>query len=50
MMKSMAAFWRLAVADNKFWGGKPIELLIHSSYGGGADVTLQMMLFRMRRV
>ena len=65
MVKSMAAFQHLAVADvasigfcsgsgvsnvdNEFRGDKPIELLIHSSYGGGADVTMLMMLFRTRR-
>ena len=64
-MKPMAAFQHLAVtdvasidfcsgssvanADNKFRGDKPIELMIHSSYGGGADVTMQMTLFRTRR-
>jgi hypothetical protein len=71
MMKSMAAFKHLAVADvasigfcsrngngigsaiatadNQFRGDKPIELVSHSSYGDGADVTMQMMLFRTRR-
>lgn len=29
---------------------KPIELVIHSSYGGGTDVTARMMLLRTRRV
>lgn len=62
-MKPMAAFTRSAVAnfasidfchgvanaDNQFRGDKPIELMIHSSYGVGADVTMQMMLFRTRR-
>ena len=64
-MKSMAAFEHLAVAnvasidfcsgsgvanaDNQFRGDKPIELVIHSSYCGGADVTMLMMLFRTRR-
>ncbi len=63
-MKPMAAFTHLAVAnvasidfssgsgvtnaDNQFRGDKPIELVIHSSYGFGADVTMQMMLFRTR--
>ena len=35
-------------ADNEFWGDKPIELMIHSSYGDSANVTTQMMLFRTR--
>ena len=64
-MKSMAAFEHLAVAnvtsidfcsgsgvanaDNQIRGDKPIELMIHSSYGVGADVTMQMTLFRTRR-
>ena len=62
-MKPMAAFTDLAVAnvastdfcsgganaDNQFRGDKPIELMIHSSYGVSADVTTQMMLFRTRR-
>ena len=63
-MKSMAAFTRSAVAnvasidfcsgsgvanaDNQIRGDKPIELMIHSSYGDSADVTTQMMLFRTR--
>ena len=63
-MKSTAAFTRPAVADvtsrrlcngngvvdadNEFRGDKPIELMIHSSYGDSADVTTQMMLFRTR--
>lgn len=64
-MKSMAAFEHLAVAnvasidfcsgsgvanaDNQFRGDKPIELMIHSSYGVGAHVTMQMTLIRTRR-
>ena len=58
----MAAFTHLAVAnvasidfcsgvvdaDNQFRGDKPIELMIHSSYGDSTDVTMQMMLFRTR--
>ena len=58
----MAAFTHLAVAnvasidfcsgvanaDNQFRGDKPIELMMHSSYGDSADVTTQMMLFRTR--
>ena len=53
-MKPMAAFTDLAVAnvaptdfcsgganaDNQFRGDKPIELVIHSSYDGCADVTM----------
>ena len=61
-MKPMDAFARPAVADvtsrrlcngvvdadNEFWGDKPIELMVHSSYGDSANVTTQMMLFRTR--
>ena len=63
-MKSMAAFTRSAVAnvasidfcsgtsvanaDNQIRGDKPIELMIHSSYGVGADVTMKMTLIRTR--
>ena len=63
-MKPMDAFARPAVpdvtsrrlcsgncvvdADNEFWGDKPIELMIHSSYRDSANVTTQMMLFRTR--
>ena len=39
----------VANADNQFRGDKPIELVIHSSYGVGADVTMQMTLIRTRR-
>ena len=28
---------------------KPIEVVIHSSYGGGTDVTARMMMIRSRR-
>ena len=64
-MKSMAAFEHLAVAnvasidfcsgrgvanaDNQIRGDKPIGLMIHSSYGVGADVAMQMTLIRTRR-
>ena len=62
-MKPMAAFTRSAVAnfasidfcsgvanaDNQFRDDKPIELMTHSSYGVGADVTMQMTLIRTRR-
>ena len=34
----------VANADNQIRGDKPIELMIHSSYGVGADVTMQMPL------
>jgi hypothetical protein len=39
----------VANADNQIRGDKPIELMIHSSYGVGADVTMQMTLIRTRR-
>ena len=64
-MKSITAFKHLAAAgvaslmlctgigvanaDTEFPGDKPIELVIHSSYGGGTDVTARMMLIRTRR-
>ena len=64
MMKPMAAFQHLAVAnvtsidfcsgssvanaDNEFWSDRPIELMIHPSYGDSGDVTTQMILFRTR--
>jgi putative tricarboxylic transport membrane protein len=35
-------------ADDKF-PSKPIQVIIHSSYGGGTDVTARMMMIRSRR-
>jgi putative tricarboxylic transport membrane protein len=37
-----------ASAQEKF-PDKPIEVVIHSSYGGGTDVTARMMMIRSRR-
>ncbi|HSA91246.1 MAG TPA: tripartite tricarboxylate transporter substrate binding protein [Burkholderiales bacterium] len=37
-----------AVAQDKFPSG-PIQVIIHSAYGGGTDVTAQMMMIRSRR-
>ncbi len=37
-----------ALAQEKF-PSKPIEVVIHSSYGGGTDVTARMMMIRSRR-
>lgn len=37
-----------AVAQEKF-PSKPIEVVIHSKYGGGTDVTARMMMIRTRR-
>ncbi len=37
-----------ALAQEKF-PDKPIEIVIHSSYGGGTDVTARMMALRTRR-
>ena len=37
-----------AVAQEKF-PSKPIQVVIHSAYGGGTDVTAQMMMIRTRR-
>ena len=39
----------VANSDNQIGGDKPIELMTHSSYGVGADVTMQMTLIRTRR-
>ncbi|HSM40819.1 MAG TPA: tripartite tricarboxylate transporter substrate binding protein [Afifellaceae bacterium] len=38
----------VATAQEKF-PSKPIEVVIHSSYGGGTDVTARMMSIRTRR-
>ena len=35
-------------ADEKF-PSKPIQVVIHAAYGGGTDVTAQMMMIRSRR-
>jgi putative tricarboxylic transport membrane protein len=37
-----------AAAQDKFPSG-PIQVVIHSAYGGGTDVTAQMMMIRSRR-
>lgn len=39
----------MAVAAEKF-PSKTIQVVIHSSYGGGTDVTARMMMIRSRRV
>ena len=38
----------IALAQDKF-PSKPIQVVIHSSYGGGTDVTARMMMIRSRR-
>ena len=38
----------LALAQEKF-PSKPIEVVIHSKYGGGTDTTARMMMIRTRR-
>ncbi len=38
----------MAVAQDAF-PSKPIEVVIHSSYGGGTDTTARMMMIRSRR-
>jgi putative tricarboxylic transport membrane protein len=38
-----------AGAQDKF-PDKPIQVVIHSSYGGGTDVTARMMMIRSRRI
>ncbi len=35
--------------DEKF-PSKPIEVVIHSKYGGGTDTTARMMMIRTRRI
>jgi putative tricarboxylic transport membrane protein len=42
------AFGSLGFAQEKF-PDKPIEVVIHSKYGGGTDVTARMMMIRTRR-
>jgi putative tricarboxylic transport membrane protein len=39
----------LAVAQADEFPNKPIEVVIHSKYGGGTDVTARMMMIRTRR-
>ena len=38
-----------AVAAQEKFPSKPIEVVIHSKYGGGTDVTARMMMIRTRR-
>jgi len=40
----------LTVAQADEFPTKPIEVVIHSSYGGGTDVTARMMMIRSRRI
>jgi len=42
-------FSNAVVAQEKF-PDKPIEVVIHSKYGGGTDVTARMMMIRTRRI
>lgn len=48
-----AAFGLAATAyaqdASNYPGGKPIEFVIHSNYGGGTDVTARMVQIRLRR-
>ena len=39
----------IAWAQEKF-PSKPIQVVIHSKYGGGTDTTARMMMIRSRRV
>lgn len=39
----------LMVAAQDTYPSKPIEVVIHSSYGGGTDTTARMMMIRSRR-
>jgi putative tricarboxylic transport membrane protein len=45
---ALLTFTGAALAQDKF-PDKPIEVVIHSSYGGGTDVTARMMMIRSRR-
>lgn len=38
-----------ALAQDEKFPSKPIEVVIHSSYGGGTDVTARMMMIRTRK-
>jgi putative tricarboxylic transport membrane protein len=49
VMLGTMAFASLGFAQEKF-PDKPIEVVIHSKYGGGTDVTARMMMIRTRRV
>lgn len=49
LMLGTFAFASLGLAQEKF-PDKPIEVVIHSKYGGGTDVTARMMMIRTRRV
>lgn len=39
----------LTIAQGDEFPSKPIEVVIHSKYGGGTDVTARMMMIRTRR-
>ncbi len=46
----LAGLGTAAAQDAKdFPGDKPIEVVIHSNYGGGTDTTARMMMIRSRR-
>jgi len=47
---AVATFGVSALADSHGdFPNKPIEVVIHSSYGGGTDTTARMMMIRSRR-
>ena len=48
LFSGIATFTGSALAEEKF-PSKPIEVVIHSKYGGGTDVTARMMMIRTRR-
>ena len=48
LMLATMAFGMVVSAQEKF-PDKPIEVVIHSKYGGGTDVTARMMMIRTRR-
>jgi len=48
LMLATMAFGMVVSAQEKF-PDKPIEVVIHSKYGGGTDVTARMMMIRSRR-
>lgn len=39
----------IASAQDKFPGDQPVQIVIHSKYGGGTDTTARMMMIRSRR-
>ncbi|MDX1432373.1 MAG: tripartite tricarboxylate transporter substrate binding protein [Gammaproteobacteria bacterium] len=46
---SLAGFAALEASAQDKFPSQPIEVVIHSSYGGGTDVTARMMMIRARK-